>query len=58
MKPTYYEHVKRIASEKEGGITLLLTEKDLMVFPRQAIKGKDREQHLQETYDKTVRMIS
>lgn len=58
IKNHYYEHVRRIATKNSGGIVLLFSEKDLMVFIRQAINGKDREQHLQETYDKTVRMIS
>ena len=58
VQPKDYDHVKRISTEKQGGIVLLLTERDLLVFIRQAIKGKDREQHLQETYDKTVQMIS
>jgi hypothetical protein len=58
LKNHYYEHIKRIASKNHGGIVLLLSERDLMVFIRQAIRGKDREHHIQELYDKTVRMIS
>ena len=53
----YFDHVKRIFSDKEG-IVLLLTEKDLKVFLRQAINGKVKESHLHEIYDLTVRRIS
>ena len=53
----YYEHIKRIAAEKNG-LVLLFTEKDLLVFIRQARNGKVKESHIQELYDKTVREIS
>jgi hypothetical protein len=58
VKTHYYEHIKRIAAEKNGGITLLLTDRDLDVFIRQAINGKSREEHIREIYDRTVREIS
>lgn len=58
IKKHYYEHIKRIAGEKDGGIVLLLTEKDVDVFLRQAIRGKAREEHIQEIYDRTIREIS
>lgn len=58
VKKHHYEHVKRIAAEKNGGIVLLLTDRDLEVFIRQAINGKSREQHIRESYDRTVREIS
>jgi len=58
MKKHYNDHLKRIASEKEGGIVLLLTEQDLKVFIRQARNGKTKETHIQEIYDRTVRAIS
>ena len=58
VKTHHYEHVKRIAAEKNGGITLLLTDRDLDVFIRQAINGKSREEHIREIYDRTVREIS
>lgn len=53
----YYEHIKRIG-ESRNGIVLLLTEKDLKVFLRQAINGKVKEAYIHEIYDKTVRAIS
>lgn len=54
----YYQHIKRIAGEKEGGIVLLLTDRDLMVFLRQARNGKAKEDHIRDIYDRTVREIS
>ena len=38
-------------------MVLLLTEKDLRVFIRQAIKGKVREDHINEIFDRTIRAI-
>jgi hypothetical protein len=58
IKSHYYEHIRRISTDKDGGLVLLLTDKDISVFIRQAIKGKNREQHIQEQFDKTVRMVS
>jgi hypothetical protein len=56
-KKHYFEHVRRIA-EKDGGLLLLLTQRDLDVFIRRAINGKSNETHIQEIYDQTVREIS
>jgi hypothetical protein len=56
-KKYHFEHTRRIA-EKENGIVLLLTQKDLEVFVRQGINGKSSEAHIQELYDLTVRNIS
>lgn len=53
----YYDHIKRIANEKNG-IVLLLGNRDLQVFVRQTIKGKFSENHIQNKYDTIVRMIS
>lgn len=58
VKKHYYEHIRRIAREKDGGIVLLLTDKDLAVFLRQAKNGRVREDHIRELYDATVRRIS
>ena len=58
MKKHYYDHIKRIAGEKDGGIVLPMTEQDLKVFIRQARNGKVKESHIQEIYDRTVRAIS
>ena len=56
-KKSYNEHIKRIFSNYEG-IILLLNEKDLKVFLRQTLRGKNRESHIQEAYDQTIRNIS
>jgi len=56
-KKHYYDHVKRIFADKQG-IVLLLNDKDLAVFARQAIKGQVKDDHLQDRYDMTVRLIS
>ena len=57
-KKHYFQHIKRVANEKEGGIILLLNERDLNVFLRQAINGKVKEDHINEIYDHIVREIS
>ena len=56
-KKHYYEHIRRIAEDK-GGIVLLLTQKDLEIFIRQAMNGKSNEGHVQEQYDQIVREVS
>ena len=53
----YFEHVRRIA-DKDNGIVLMITQKDLEIFIRQAINGKSNQGHIQELYDQTVREIS
>jgi hypothetical protein len=53
----YYGHIRRIAAEYDG-MVLLLTDKDLKVFIRQALKGKVKEDHIRERYDDIVRAIS
>ena len=53
---SYYRHVERIAKDKHG-MVLLLTEKDLRVFIRQALKGKVKEDHINEIFDRTVRAV-
>jgi hypothetical protein len=56
-KKHYFEHIRRIASDKNG-VILLLDERDLEVFLRHALNGKSNQAHLQEQYDLTVRQIS
>lgn len=58
MKKHYYDHIKRISSEKAGGIVLPVTETDMKVFIRQARNGKTKETHIHEIYDRTIRAIS
>jgi hypothetical protein len=58
VKKGYYEHIKRVSSEKDGGVILLLGDRDIEVFLRQAINMKSREAHLRDIFDRTVREIS
>ena len=57
VKRHHYEHVKRAVSAHDG-IILLLNDRDLQVFVRQAINGKVRDDHLQDRYDAAVRAVS
>lgn len=45
-------------AKENGGLVLLLSERDLRVFLRQSKKGKVSEDHIRDRYDETVRMIS
>jgi hypothetical protein len=59
IKPHYYEHIKRIAAEKQGGVVLLLRDQDLDTFLRQAINGGEiKEDYIHDIFDLTTRMIS
>ncbi len=53
---SYYRHIARIADQKK--MILLLNDKDLRVFIRQAINGKVKEDHISELFDRTVRAVS
>lgn len=57
VEPHYYDHLKRLA-DKDGKYVLLLTERDVKVFLRQAKNGKVKESHIQEIYDRTIRKLS
>jgi hypothetical protein len=57
LETSYDRHIHRIAADKNG-LVLLLTEKDLRVFIRQSIKGKMKDDHINEIYDRTARSIS
>ncbi|MBN2021303.1 MAG: hypothetical protein JW809_00780 [Pirellulales bacterium] len=57
IKNHYYQHIKRISSNKDG-VVILLTDKDMKVFLHQASKGKVKESHIQDIYDRTIRQIS
>ncbi len=54
----YYDHIKRVAADKNGGVVLLLNDKDIRVFLRQARASKSREDHIQDRYSATSRAIS
>jgi len=54
---SYFRHIQKIAHERQG-IVLLLTEKDLRVFIRQALHGRGREDHINQLYDTMVRSLA
>lgn len=54
-KPSYSEHQKRIANN--GGFALLIGERDIEVFLRQAQNGKWQESHIQNVYDEQIRRL-
>jgi hypothetical protein len=56
IKNHYYEHIKKLA--RDDGMVLMLNDRDLRVFVRQALNGRVKDSHLQDRYDTTVRMIS
>lgn len=58
MKDSYLRHIANIANRNDAGIVLVLTQNDLEVFLRQAIKGVHKEAHIQDRYDSIVRQIS
>ena len=58
MRANYYRHISNIINRNRSGMVVVLTQKDLEVFLRQAIKGAFKESHLQDKYDQTIRQIS
>lgn len=52
-----FEHVSRV-HQQAGGLILLLRESGVKTFLRQAINGKQSEQHLQDIFDNTERLIA
>ncbi len=57
IRKHYYEHIKSVAADKGGGVILLLNDKDLQVFMRQAKASKLSDQHLQERHSNIVRAM-
>jgi hypothetical protein len=57
IKRHYYQHIKRISADK-AGMVILLKDKDLKVFLRQALNQKVKEDHIRNIFDQTVREIS
>lgn len=56
-KKEYIQHIRRISTDKKG-MVLLLVEKDIKVFLRQALRGKVKDSHIRGIYDEIVRGIS
>lgn len=57
MKDHYYDHLKRLA-DNDKKFVLILTERDIKTFLRQARKQRVKESHIQDIYDRTLRKIS
>lgn len=57
LKPFHFQHIRRIANNNNGFI-LPLSEKDLMIFLRQAMNGKIKEDHIQDRFDAVLRKIT
>ncbi|WP_336943878.1 P-loop ATPase, Sll1717 family [Acinetobacter modestus] len=55
VKESDYNHLNRLV--RDGKMVLLLGQKDLEVFLRQAIKGIYKESHIQERFDSTIRRL-
>ncbi|WP_428506484.1 P-loop ATPase, Sll1717 family [Roseateles sp.] len=58
IKDSYLRHVGNVANKNRAGFVLILTQRDLEVFLRQAINGVFKEAHIQDRYDFFVRSIS
>lgn len=58
VKDSYLRHVSNIATRNQSGLVMILTQKDLEVFLRQAIKGAFKESHIHDRHDYFIRKIS
>lgn len=58
IKSSYLRHISNIANRNNAGLVIILTQKDMEVFLRQAIKGAFKESHIQDRYDFFIRKIS
>ncbi|ACQ98840.1 P-loop ATPase, Sll1717 family [Burkholderia pseudomallei] len=58
IKDSYHRHISTVANKNQSGQIILLTQKDLEVFLRQAINGVFKETHIQDRYDFFVRQVS
>lgn len=58
IKDSYFNHIANVANKNQAGLILVLTQRDLEVFLRQAIKGMFKENHLQDRFDYHIRQIS
>lgn len=58
VKDSYFRHISNVANKNQAGQIIVLTQKDLEVFLRQAINGVFKETHIQDRYDHFVRQVS
>lgn len=56
IEPRYWPHLNKILKDKKSFV-LLLGDRDLKVFIRQARAGKVKESHIQDRYDNVLREI-
>jgi hypothetical protein len=58
IKDSYYRHLANVTNKNQSGVILLITQRDLEVFLRQAINGVFKENHIQDKFDHLIRSIS
>lgn len=58
IKDSYYRHLSNVTNKNKAGVILLITQRDLEVFLRQAINGVFKENHIQDRFDQLIRSIS
>jgi hypothetical protein len=58
IKDSYIRHIANVANKNRAGLILVLTQRDLEVFLRQAINGVFKESHIQDRHDHLIRSIS
>jgi hypothetical protein len=56
LKSGYITHVEK-AIAKNGGMVLILSDRDLKTFLRQAINGKVKDDHIAEMHDRMERLL-
>ena len=56
IKPHYIQHIRKIHTDNHG-MVILLNDKDLKTFIRQAMNQKVKEDHIREIFDQLVRKI-
>ncbi len=54
----YFKHISNIVNKNRNGMIIVLTQKDLEVFLRQAISGNFKEAHIQDRFDFFIRKIA
>lgn len=57
IKGSYLPHIRRVSNDNNG-LVMILTQKDIEVFLRQASKGAFKESHIQDRFDYFLRKIS
>lgn len=58
IKDAYLKHISNVVNKNRAGLIIILTQKDMEVFLRQAIKGAFKESHIQDRFDYFIRRIS